>query len=431
MKAKERAVRKKTVPNKGETVCAENVERRDFALLAIMGTSPAILTETIWRLAVPEKGGVSRLPSEVVVLSTSTGVEKFRREILAERVESGGKSVWCELLDALERNHGCRVGELRDNVEIKAFSTGKHDAQGNVVEMDDTRNGEDCLKVANQMLEALHLLQMKHEHVVVSIAGGRKAMTALMFSCVTLCGRPTDEVCHVLLDPKYECRQEPTYYHPDQSVQKILFTPFGGAGKPFWQQAKTILPELFFVPFASFRRHYMPRCDCHDWSYSGLVSAHQRLEIDEDPKIVINFREKTIELRGKNDIRIRVGDAFGFQRMRNFGHREFYACAIVCAYSEESIATDLLRPIFAWVVGSDVVDNDVSSALSNLRRAFMARGWNDCESLFPKLKSKRTTVKFNRNNIEFHDVDCIQEDTMLKDAGKLVGFIRQSGRVKD
>ena len=48
----------------------------------------------------------------------------------------------------------------------------------------------------------------------VSIAGGRKTMSALLFSCMSLLGREQDKVYHELLLPALEGGVTPTFYYP-------------------------------------------------------------------------------------------------------------------------------------------------------------------------------------------------------------------------
>jgi CRISPR-associated protein (TIGR02584 family) len=65
-------------------------------LIAGMGTSPAVLTETVWALAHQKKPVV---PDEIVVLVTMSGKDKLCKELL-----SGDKPVWDEMLTALKKD---------------------------------------------------------------------------------------------------------------------------------------------------------------------------------------------------------------------------------------------------------------------------------------------------------------------------------------
>ena len=62
-------------------------------LIAGMGTSPAVLTETVWALAHQKKPVV---PDEIVVLTTKPGKEALRTAVM-----SGASGVWERLKAAL------------------------------------------------------------------------------------------------------------------------------------------------------------------------------------------------------------------------------------------------------------------------------------------------------------------------------------------
>ena len=62
-------------------------------LIAGMGTSPAVLTETVWALCHQKKPMV---PDEIVVLVTKSGKERLCAELL-----TGEKSIWEKMLAAL------------------------------------------------------------------------------------------------------------------------------------------------------------------------------------------------------------------------------------------------------------------------------------------------------------------------------------------
>lgn len=68
-------------------------------LVAGMGTSPAVLTETVWALAHQKQPVV---PDEIVVITTKLGKESLRTAVM-----SGAPSVW-ERLKAALRNFRIR-----------------------------------------------------------------------------------------------------------------------------------------------------------------------------------------------------------------------------------------------------------------------------------------------------------------------------------
>ena len=62
-------------------------------LIATMGASPAVLTETVWSLS---HATLSVVPDEIVVLTPKNYADRLKKEIL-----SGEESVWNRLLKEL------------------------------------------------------------------------------------------------------------------------------------------------------------------------------------------------------------------------------------------------------------------------------------------------------------------------------------------
>ncbi len=73
----------------------QRVEARRTILVAVMGASPAVLTETVWALAHQEQPVV---PDEIVVITTKSGKEPLRTAIMSET-----PSVWERLKAALRK----------------------------------------------------------------------------------------------------------------------------------------------------------------------------------------------------------------------------------------------------------------------------------------------------------------------------------------
>ena len=120
-------------------------ENRTVLVLG-MGTSPAVLTETVWALAHQEEPVE---PDEIEVITTSSGKSALQHAIL-----EGAPSVMDRLKAALRKE--------KIDVEVKlVFGTASikviPDAKGN--ELDDLRTGDDNLKTADFTLVPI---QTKH-----------------------------------------------------------------------------------------------------------------------------------------------------------------------------------------------------------------------------------------------------------------------------
>lgn len=172
-------------------------------LIAGMGTSPAVLTETVWVLVRHEQPVV---PDKIVVITTKSGKDALRTAVM-----SGEPNVWERLKMALRKEKIATDSKLVfGETSIRVMP----DERGN--EIVDLRTGADNLRAADFMLGELRKYTEDTETTVLcSIAGGRKTMSALLFSCMTLLGREQDKVYHVLLPPMFEQGVEPPFFFPE------------------------------------------------------------------------------------------------------------------------------------------------------------------------------------------------------------------------
>ena len=123
------------------------MHRQSRTVLVVgMGTSPAVLTETVWALAHSKEPVV---PDEIEVITTASG-----KAALTKAVLDGSPSVMDRLKAALRKEKIDVEGKLVfGTASIKVIP----DAKGN--ELDDLRTGEDNLRAADFMLTPI---QAKH-----------------------------------------------------------------------------------------------------------------------------------------------------------------------------------------------------------------------------------------------------------------------------
>ncbi len=250
----------------------EELDKKRTVLVACVGTSPAVLTETVWALAHETPPCV---PDEIVALTTKSGRDRLLAEILG-----GAPSVWTCLCESLRGEKIDVEGKL---VFGDALVRVIPDAQGNGI--GDLRTGEDNLRAADFMLQQLRQYTESPDTVVLaSIAGGRKTMSALLFSCMTLLGRESDKVYHVLLPPEFEGGVEPPMFYPVKGVTYVN----RATGKRY--RSDKFHSELFEIPFVRMRGWYQERFKSIPPSYRTLVSkiqtvappalAYPKVEID-------------------------------------------------------------------------------------------------------------------------------------------------------
>ena len=348
-------------------------EAKRTILIAGMGTSPAVLTETVWALAHQKK---SVVPDEIVVITTTSGKNGVVKALL-----SGTPCVWEQLKDALRKEKIKVDDKLKFSEKRVKVMLDSEDRP-----MDDLRIGQDNLDAADFMLHELRAYTDESDTTVLcSIAGGRKTMSALLFSCMTLVGREQDKVYHVLIPPEYECGMEPPFYFPQKGVSHLLLS----RGKPTDKKVSSLKIgiELFEVPYVRMRGLYQDKFKVGMPRYRALVSTVQK---NAPPAVVY----PEIEIDAWN----------GGVVVNGVSVKMSASCfALLILLANGCVASELfnrLLKIHAGCLGSrcqwlsdfahsplfnseDAID-DFTKTMSNLRKKFKGAGFDQVESLVPR-----------------------------------------------
>lgn len=182
-------------------------------LLAVSGSSPAIITETVWALA-EETPPV--IPDQVVVVTTSNGETALKKQLLEPRPEWGGISVWQSLRQSLLGKNYARDSRLMlDPPVIVSRSDG---ATGASRLLEDIRTPEDNAAAAEILLTTVRRFSTDPDHQLLGLlSGGRKTMGALLHAALSLAGRPGDRLLHVLVTEPFEHpKLSPAFFFPGQ-----------------------------------------------------------------------------------------------------------------------------------------------------------------------------------------------------------------------
>lgn len=249
-------------------------------LLAVTGLSPAIVTETIWALA-QEKPRT--LPQRVVFITTGVGAAKIREQLHTALPALGGQSAWQALRSALKAKDHELIAEDPRVIGMANKKTGVLDTLPDIVTPE-----ENDIAASFILEEVRRVVENPETRLVASIAGGRKTMGALLHAAVTLIGRETDRITHVLVSPPYETL--PGFYFPAQP---------GAALKD--RDGKDHLPAkakvyLADVPFAPLRNRFK-ELDAMPGSFDGLRRKFSReLKADAARRVLIEigYRQKTL-----------------------------------------------------------------------------------------------------------------------------------------
>jgi CRISPR-associated protein (TIGR02584 family) len=212
-------------------------------LIAVTGMSPAILTETVWALAQQEDPWI---PDQVIAITTRTGKTAIEQLLL----NGGG---WARLRSALAKK-GLPVTEsmaFGASDSIRVIGDGSRDYE-------DIATPEESGIAADFLLGVLRqYTEQPDTEIMASIAGGRKTMSALMMSCISLLGRTQDRACHVLADDAFLAANRDFLFPANQREQNA---------------AKVQLCE---IPFVRVRGWYEKEFHKVPPSYMQLVNKVQ------------------------------------------------------------------------------------------------------------------------------------------------------------
>ncbi len=268
--------------------------KSEIVLFAVTGMSPAIITETVWALA-HEKPAI--IPDRVVVVTTAAGRAAIQRELF----DAG---IWDQLRAALApkiRAHPCApVAQLRFGTtadDIRVFT--RADTRGRSVELDDIRTPADNEAAADFLLDQLRPFTENPDiRLICSLAGGRKTMGALLYACLSLIGRDTDRLTHVLVnEPFDDPRLQPRFYFPT--------TPATAHQLPQIRNQKTEIInsrsariDLADVPFVPVRNLFPRELGRPPGRFMNLVRQYRTVveQLSQPPRLEVDPEEKLVRV---------------------------------------------------------------------------------------------------------------------------------------
>ena len=342
-------------------------QHKRIILVSAMGTSPAVLTNTVWGLAHQKH---SIVPDEIVVFITKSG-----KELLIQRLFDDG--VWNEMRSDLKREKIEIDGKLVFGATSFRVIP---DAEGN--EIEDLRTGDDNLRAADFMLSQLRQYTEDSEtELHVSIAGGRKTMSALLFSCMTLLGRECDKVYHVLLPQDLEQGATPEFFYPEPGKTFVS----KGATKKL--KAKQITTELFEVPFVRMRGWYQEKFNAIPPSYRTLVARIQEVVPPAVvyPEIEIDAWNGWATLNGQQVPMSRPCFAMLLLLASGVETKEHHRRLLEAHRASNTAACDWLASFQEGSLFTNESDiEDIYKTMSNLRSKLKMSGFTTVESLVPQ-----------------------------------------------
>lgn len=279
-------------------------------LVVTLGSAPAVVTETVYALIRPDPqdGEPARepwIPHEIHVVTTVKGRADGNPLLRGEQSELAKlfHQLGCEPVDA-----NFVVPALRDGTEVQ-----------------DIRTREENIAYANRLKSLISEPARSPDTCLhVSMAGGRKTMSAYAHAAISLFGRVQDELSHILVEPQVfeKPPHNKNFLWPGQPREIVVEQD---SVKYSSSDAKVIMVRSPFVPLRKYleRRHPFPEGDV---DYARIVEQI-RMDLSESELILdvasstATFAGKTIELGAQEFAFLRVLAVARKENWRGFGPR--------------------------------------------------------------------------------------------------------------
>jgi CRISPR-associated protein (TIGR02584 family) len=251
-------------------------------LLSLVGTAPAVLTETVWALATQDEPVI---PDRVIAITTTTGAAKLKNKLFID-------GHWGRMLTDLGERGVPLEGKLRFGAiadSIRVFPD-----LSRTRELDDIRSLEDNQAVAEFFMELIRgFAENDSVRLIVSIAGGRKTTSAMLHSVMTLLGRAQDRINHILINDEWVF--QPDFLYPGCAGEFIDKT----TGRPLSSQDAEL--ELVDVPFVPLRYLFRRDLERSAGSFMELIGQvrNRTLNLDDDLSVHMNLANGAFSVSGK------------------------------------------------------------------------------------------------------------------------------------
>ncbi|MCO5050708.1 MAG: CRISPR-associated ring nuclease Csm6 [Verrucomicrobiae bacterium] len=258
-------------------------------LLAVMGTSPAILTETVWALAQGDDRHPPVIPDEVVAITTCQGRDKINAQLLASPPDGSGQSIWQSLRRTLLGADAVAEPRLTLRIEVIARPA---PLTGQLTLLTDILTLEDNLAAAEFIFQHVRAhVSADDTRLIASLAGGRKTMSSLLHATFSHLARPQDRLTHILVNEPFDGAVQPLFFYPGQPQQKL--TDRGGK---VWtaRDARLLLADVPFAPMRlrfpdiekiPMRFHTLLKTYSETWQRDATEPA--RIELHHTPPRVV------------------------------------------------------------------------------------------------------------------------------------------------
>ena len=225
-------------------------------LLAVIGMSPAVITETLYGL----HGRGDVWPDNIKVITTAVGAQKLIQQL----INANPLHQLCHELGKPD------ISFTAADILVVPGSDG--------VPVADARSTEDHEALANFIVTTVRdVTRNNSERIHASIAGGRKTMTFYLGYAMSLFGRRFDSMSHVLVSEGYE--NHPEFFFPTRSPQLLQLRD----GRTLDASDATI--TLADIPFIR-QRHLVPQLLKEFRETVNFRELVELINLGEDPAAI-------------------------------------------------------------------------------------------------------------------------------------------------
>ncbi len=244
-------------------------------LLAVVGLSPQVITETLYALH-----QLDREVNAIHVITTRKGKEQINAHLLSHKDGKYYAYLGEYGIDPKSIDFGYdNVHTVRDDRDI---------------EIDDISSEEENEWLLKKCLElTFRFTSQPDTSVFFSVAGGRKTMSACLVLAAQMYGRPRDRAYHVLVSPEFESNRD--FYYPSKISVSIELK--NERGEPYFKETRFARITLVPIPFFSIRENLSGRMlkgpkDPATLMMSLVKEEAVRLEIDlVNRKVIFKGKE--------------------------------------------------------------------------------------------------------------------------------------------
>lgn len=245
--------------------------KKHNVLLAILGESPGVLTETLWGIA---ENDPASFPSEISIMTTRRGQQTLQQQFRSRT------------LPCLTQKLNQTFGEW---FYTPLLRTQIFPDRENMKELDDLLSRSDVDIAGDAMLRWVRGYAFEENtRILASISGGRKSMTSLFTTCMTLLGKPEDRMFHVHVPPPYDRPLDPPFLFPGQYAEHTTQDGTLVSGS----DVKITLIEMPFIPLHLMYQSYWGQSTAR---FTDMVAAfHKALDPDHIPAITLSRKKRCL-----------------------------------------------------------------------------------------------------------------------------------------